>query len=171
MGGQARWLPCLSGEGLHCGCVLCRSPGLGYCQAGCRCPQFAWQGSRVCTLGSVPQPPAACPCCLLPAACSEFKYDKDDNGIDIIVFEPPSSIKQNQGGLRRSRGAEMLDLDPVIKIYRGATPYLDGFDILEEDAKYRETAYANSSKKERCDRLFLQMKHYNSKAGEQKVCG
>lgn len=67
----------------------------------------------------------------------------------------------------------MLDLDPIIKIYKGSTPYLDGFDILQKDANYRQIAFANSNNDKCCDRLFVQMKHFNAKAGEQKAprCG
>lgn len=99
-----------------------------------------------------------------------FKQDTDDYGLDVIIFTAPTNIKQNQGGLTRARGAQMLDLDPEIKIYPGDNHFLDGFDILREDAMYRERAHANSNNNLKCERLFLQMKHSNAKAGDVKVC-
>lgn len=68
------------------------------------------------------------PCLLLLAARSMFKLDTDDYGLDMIIFTTPTNIKQNQGGLKRARGAQMLDLDPEIKFYPGNNHFLDGFD-------------------------------------------
>lgn len=81
----------------------------------------------------------------------------------------PSNIKQNKGGVKRTRDQDRLDNHPFILIYGASADspfgdFLDGFSILAEDKAYREAAWKASNKTEKCDRFFLQMKQtYNTK--------
>jgi hypothetical protein len=80
----------------------------------------------------------------------------------------PFDIKQNQGGLRRSKKVQQFDLHPTINIYWDpADTFFDGASILEADDVYRQAAFDNSQDKEKQEgRFFLQLKHCNVKGGK-----
>lgn len=108
----------------------------------------------------------------LSAAHSDFEITHDEDNNQCIRFKPPSNIKQNQGGLKRSRGAQLLDINPYIYIYPDQfDPFLDGLDILSADAAYRRAAFGSSTgNKEECPRFFLQLKHTNTKVCALQCC-
>jgi hypothetical protein len=45
----------------------------------------------------------------------------DRDGVPCIIFKPPTDIKQEQGGLTKSRGQRELEKNPEIKMY--GNPY------------------------------------------------
>lgn len=73
-----------------------------------------------------------------PPYCSDFSLTTDEDGVPCVELKVPSTIKQNPGGLKRSRGAQLLDQHPNILIYGHPDPFLDGATILRDDAAYRE---------------------------------
>lgn len=108
--------------------------------------------------------------CCAPACCSDFSITTDEDGVPCIKLKVPSTIKQNPGGLKRSRGAQLLDLHPDIIIYAHPDPILNGVSILEDDAVYRQAVERGKPKdKALCEKLFLQLKHTNGPAAP-KVC-
>lgn len=105
-----------------------------------------------------------------PPCCSDFSITTDDDAVPCVKLKVPSTIKQNPGGLKRSRGAQLLDLNPDILIYSHPDPFLDGTSILHDDAVYRQAVQRGKPKdKTLCDKFFLQLKHTNNPAAP-KVC-
>lgn len=110
-------------------------------------------------------PTPSCVCCAGPPCCSDFSITTDDDGLPGVKFTVPSTIKQNPGGLKRSRGAQLLDQNPDIFIYAHPDPFLDGASILRDDDVYRQAVERDKAKdKPLCDKLFLQLKHKNGPA-------
>lgn len=100
-----------------------------------------------------------------PPYCSDFSLTTDEDGVPCVELKVPSTIKQNPGGLKRSRGAQLLDQHPNILIYGHPDPFLDGATILRDDAAYREAVERGKPKdKPMCTKFFLQLKHKNGPA-------
>jgi hypothetical protein len=106
--------------------------------------------------------------CAVFSSCSDLVIGTDNCGIPCIKFTVPFDIKQNQGGLRRSKKVQQFDLHPTINIYWDpADTFFDGASILEADDVYRQAAFDNSQDKEKQEgRFFLQLKHCNVKGGK-----